>query len=105
MAASTLKLKTLPAVTVATSGTRQPIYGSPIYAYSVLIQSLPSNEGVQYIGDSTVTVGTGIEIAPGDATEMEAPERSRTDQFDLSMIYVDSDTNGAEFRIIAWIRE
>lgn len=106
MAVSGLKLKTFPAVTVTTAGTRVPLAASAALVYAVTVQSDSDNTGMQYLGDSTVTSANGTKFSPTDTIEVEAPAGARgVDQFDISKIYVDSSTNGAIFRIVAWIRE
>lgn len=106
MAVSGLKLKTLPAVTVSTAGTAVSLYSSVLNVYAVTIISLGANTGTQYLGDSTVSSTNGMPFAASETIEVEAPAGARgVDQFDISKIYVDSSTNGAEFRVIAWIRE
>lgn len=105
MAVSGLKLKTLPAITVTTAGTSVPIYASRLMVYSASVQSLNTNTGNQYVGDETVASTNGARIAAGDSIDIDPPEIRGLDQFDISQVYVDSSTNGAEFRIIAWIRE
>ena len=103
--AQALKLKTLPAVTVATSGTRQPLSATTIMVYGVIIISLSTNTGIQYVGDSTVSTSNGAPIAPDGSWELGPPEAARGyDQFDIKDVYVDSSSNGAEFRIMAWVR-
>ena len=105
MAASGLLLKTLPAITVATSGVEQRIYSTNLLVYGVIIISLSTNTGIQYVGDSTVTTSNGAPIAPDGSFELAPPENLRGgDQFNLYDIFVDSSTNAAEFRIMAWIR-
>lgn len=103
MAASRLKLKTFPAVTVATAGTRVQLIATETMVYSLAIQSLSSNTGSQYVGDNTVSSTNGMLIIAGECAEIDAPVKGQ-DQFDASQIYFDSSTNGAEFRIIGWIR-
>ena len=106
MAVSGLKLKTLPAVTVATAGSEQPLASARTMVYAATVVSLSTNTGTQYLGDSTVTSSNGIPFSGGDTMEIESPSGARgVDQFDLSKVYVDSSSNGAEFRIVAWIRE
>ena len=106
MAVAGLKLKTIPAVTVATAGTRQPLSATTTLVYSVTVQSVSANTGTQYLGDNTVSSSNGIQVSPTDTIEIDAPAGARgVDQFDLSKIYVDSSTDGAVFRIVAWIRE
>lgn len=103
MAVSKLKLKTFPAVTVTTAGTRVPLFPTETMVYSATIVSKASNTGIQYVGDVTVASANGIEILPGECAEFGTPPKGQ-DQFDLSQIYVNSSTNGAEFRVIAWTR-
>jgi hypothetical protein len=104
--ASGIKLKTLPAVTVSSAGTAVPLYSTPLLVYGVTIVSLSENSGTQFIGDSTVDVDNGMPISPGDTCEIDPPQRAvATDQFYINEVYVDSSEDGAEFRVIAWIRE
>lgn len=103
--AQELKLKTLAAVTVTTAGTPVPISATTVMVYSLIVISLSTNTGIQYVGDSTVSSSNGAPIAPDGSIEFEPPESARGyDQFDIKNIYVDSSTNGAGFRVLAWIR-
>lgn len=105
MAVSGLSPKTLSAVTVATAGTRQKLVATTTMVYAATVVSLSTNTGTQYIGDSTVAASNGLPF-PGDGCiELDVEGIKAADQFDLSKWYVDSSTNGAEFRIIAWVRE
>lgn len=105
MASQGLKLKTIAAVTVTTSGTRVALSATTVMVYSLIVISLSTNTGIQYIGDSTVTTSNGAPIAPDGSIEFEPPDSARGyDQFDIKDIYVDSSTNGAVFRVMAWIR-
>ncbi len=104
-AESKVKIKTMPAVTVATAGTAVPLSATTVRVYAVSIESADANTGIQYVGDETVTSANGATIKPGEGLELDVPDRCRTDQFDLKDIYVNSSTNGAVIRIIAWIRE
>lgn len=104
--ASGVRLITLPAVTVAAAGTPQPVIANELLVYSLVIQSLPSNTDSQSFGDESGVTDDGGMLLPGDSVEIAVPDRARaTDQFDASKIFVDSVSNGAEFRILAWIRE
>lgn len=105
MAVSGLRLKTLPAITVATAGDAKAISSSPINVYAATITSLSGNTGTQYFGDSSVASSNGTPFGPGDCMELDVPDVKGMDQFDASQIYVDSTTSGAEFRIVVWIRE
>lgn len=99
-------LKTIPIVTLAVAGQRKRLSENHQMVSSVTIQSFRSNTGYQYVGDSTVNSSNGQEFGPGDMAEIDAPMGSRgPEEFDLYDIFVDSSTNGAEFRITAWIRK
>lgn len=102
-----VKLKTVSTVTVSSAGTAVPLSATSLLVYSVSVQSLRTNTGYQYIGDSTVTSSNGQEFGPSDVAEVEGPSSPRggQEQFDLSEIYVNSSTSSAEFRITAWIRK
>ena len=104
MAVSGIKLKTLPAITVATAGTAVPLSSYPIMVYEFILLSLSTNTGTQYIGDSTVVSSNGMPFIGSEDFELEPPAKG-SDQFDLSKIYVNSTTSGAAFRLMAWVRE
>lgn len=109
MGYSRAKLKTIAEVTVTTAGTRVPLSATSVYAYGVSVQSLRTNTGYQYIGDVTVSSANGYEFGPSDVAEIEPPAGTsggrEPSQVDLKEIYVDSTTNNAKFRVVAWIRE
>lgn len=101
-----VRLKTVAEVTVTTAGTRVKLSETSILVYSVSIQSLSTNTGTQYVGDNAVTSSNGMIISPTDVAELDGPIGAREPhQFDLTDIYVDSSTNGAKFRVSAWIRD
>jgi hypothetical protein len=102
--AQRLKLLTLPARTVTTSGTPVTAYDGNLEVFSAIIISLSTNTGTQYVGDSTMDTGDGMPIAPDGSLEMAPPDNVREDTFNLGLVYLDSSTNGAEFRIAAWVR-
>lgn len=104
MAASTIIPRTLTAVTVTTAGTSKPASAISLQVYSLVIVSLSTNTGVQYIGDSTVSSANGMPIAPDGDFTFEPPDMVKGDTFDANKVYLDSSTSGAEFRIMAWIR-
>lgn len=106
MGSSRIKLKTFPAVTVATPGVRKALFTDQLLVYAVTVMPLSTNTGTQYVGDETVSSTNGAPILPGDACEVEPPDRAvGTDQFYINELYVDSTTANAEFRIVAWVRE
>lgn len=103
-----IKLKTFPAVTVSTAGQRKRLSETSILVYAVSVQSLRTNTGYQYLGDSSVSSTNGYEFGPSDVAEMEPPPGTagrEPAQIDLKDIYVDSSTDAAEFRIAGWIRD
>lgn len=101
-----VKPKTLPPVTVQVAGQRKKLSETSILVYGATIQSLAANTGTQYIGDETVTSNNGHPFGPDDTVEVDPPPSSKgQEQFDLSEVYVDSSTSGAQFRISAWIRK
>lgn len=102
--AQRLKLITLPARTVAVSGTEVAAYNGNLEVHSAIIVSVSTNTGIQYIGDSAVTTSSGLPIAPDGSLEMGPPDNVKADTFNLGEVYLDSTTNNAEFRIAAWIR-
>lgn len=53
--------KTVPTASAETIGTVTDAYDS------IIVQSLSTNTASVYIGDSSVTTGTGLELEPGDA--------------------------------------
>jgi hypothetical protein len=103
-----IKLKTFPAVTVTNAGQRKPLSETSVLVYAVSVQSLRTNTGYQYLGDSTVTSSNGYEFGPSDVSELEPPPGTagrEPGQLDLKDIYVDSSTDAAEFRIVGCIRD
>ncbi len=102
---SRVLLKTLSAITVVTAGTQVPLSATSLLVYSVSVQSLRTNTGFQYIGDSTVETNNGYEFGPSDVAEVDPPHGAHEpQQIDLKDIYVNSTTNNAEFRVVVWIR-
>lgn len=103
-----LKLKTFNAVTVVQPGVRKRLSDTSVLVYGVSVQSLRTNTGYQYLGDSTVDSNNGYEFGPSDVAEIEPPSGTagrEPAQVDLKDIYVDSTTANANFRIAGWIRD
>lgn len=84
--------------TVATSGTPEQLNGGNSLSVpdgaKLEIRALNGNSGNAYVGDSSVTTGSGYELAPGQKTEL------RID--DVSSVYVDVATGGEG---VSWIVE
>lgn len=89
-------LKTLPTVTVAASGTEQPLASSPVdKAVKVYVTAPASNTGNIYVGDSSVAVTRGTEIIKGTTREFF----SDGDLIDIQTMFVDVATNGDKAQI------
>lgn len=78
--------------TVATAGTAEALAASTTVK-SVVIKALYSNTGTVYVGDSSVSSTTGIELAAGDSVALEID--------DLSKIYLDVSVSGEGVSYIA----
>lgn len=103
-----IKLKTFPAVITGGVGVRKRLSETSVLVYAVAIQSLHSNTGYQYVGDSTVTSSNGYEFGPSDVAEIEPPVGTagrEPAQVDLKDIFVASTTDASEFRVVGWIRD
>lgn len=101
-----VRVQTLKEVTVSIAGQRVQVSTTPLLVYSATIQSVYTNTGYQYVGDSTVSSSNGHIFEASDVMEIEGPPAAKgAEQFDLSEIYLDSSTAGAKFRISAWIRK
>lgn len=103
-----LKLKTFSPVTVDNAGTRKRLSETSVLVYAVAVQSVRTNTGYQYIGDSSVSSSNGHEFQAADVAEIEPPVGTagrEPSQIDLRDIWVDSTVSGASFRIAGWIRD
>lgn len=95
MAATVLKASAQ--VTVAVSGTEQPIVAAAVERVVALYLSAPAgNTGVIYVGDSTVTTTKGYGIEKGLSFKIEAPEGN---YIDIAQIYVDAGTGGDKVNV------
>lgn len=68
------------------NGTPTPIHAASLPCLAVAIKADPANVGKVYIGDSTVTTGTGLELAPDDGVAF--------DIIDIKVIFFDVDRTG-----------
>lgn len=91
-----LKLTTLAAKTVAAAGTAEAITATSIITPSVTIQAKAGNTNNIYVGDSTVDSTNGLILTPGDVFTLEGEDRGGKgrDEFMLTDIFIDADTNG-----------
>ena len=94
------KLHTLPAVTISAAGTRVQITTVETGAVSVIIQGDADNTGSIFVGDSSVTAASGIEIVANETVEISPPGvNGAREGLILSDLYVDADTSGNKARI------
>ena len=97
-----IEIQTLPALTGIGAATA---LGEHIAVSSVTIQSQNDNVGSVYVGDSTVTISTGLIIDEGDATIITADMiGSSSEEFYLDEIFVISATAGNTVRVAAFRR-
>jgi len=76
-------------VTVATSGTQQPLVAAAVSNVSEVYVSCPAaNTGIIFLGDANVSTTRGIEIAKGTTVVI------RGDQLDIANMFVDAATSG-----------
>ena len=76
---------------VTTAGTRLPLIAARTVANWIIIQSKTANTGKVYIGGSTVSSTSGIELQSADDS-VEFPA-VRGSLYDLSKIYIDVSVN------------
>ena len=87
-----LKMITIPQVTVATAGTEQRLSSAAISnAVKAYVSAPATNTGSIWIGDSDVAVGRGVEVIKGTTLTLEAQEGQLIDIYET---YVDAATNG-----------
>jgi hypothetical protein len=100
-----VKLLTAPVVTVSSAGTAVAIYSTQIPVTSVTIQALFTNVGKIYVGSSTVTSSTGLEIPAGDVITIDAPmTRGHHEEFYLNEIYVNATVSNDAVKVCGVIR-
>lgn len=73
-------------VTVATAGTPEPLAGSTTSVQGVVVQASSDNNGVIYVGDSSVDSTNGFELVAGQSIGLAID--------DLDKVYVDASANG-----------
>lgn len=73
-----IKLFTLPAVTLASSGVAQTITASTQDAICVVLEAPSTNTGNVYYGDSSVSTTSGLTLAPGRRVSIDATTDHRT---------------------------
>ncbi len=92
-----VRIKSLPQVTVATSGTEVAIAGNTVQnVVKVFLYAPAGNTGTVFIGDDTVTTTLGIAIEKGTRYEIAAPVGQ---YLDVQKIYVDAATNGDKLNV------
>lgn len=95
-----VKAHTISAVTVTSAGTRVQISSEKRPVSSILFQADPSNTGLIYVGDSTVSSSNGIALGAKDSYEVSGDERpSGLDELILSDFWVDASSNSQIVRV------
>lgn len=70
-------------ITVTTAGTR--VQGSNSLCTSLILKAHPSNTGIVYVGNSSVSSSTGFPLSAGDAVLVDAGN--------LNELYFDASAN------------
>ena len=84
-------------VTVATSGTEQPVVAADVQKVVVLYLSAPStNTTAIVVGGSNVSTTIGALIEKGTTLKIEAPQG---EFLDIRNIFVDTATNGDKVNV------
>lgn len=92
-----IKLFTVPQVTVTTAGTRVQVSATDTPITTILVQADPNNTGYIYVGDSSVSsTRASAALGPGqsEAITSDASGRAGWDEYVLSDFYLDANTNG-----------
>jgi len=95
-------------ITIAVSGTAVPLFTSveiDRIQPQVLVQSLTTNNGTVYVGESSVLASSanGMSLAPNENVELAPPDLFGTgEELDLSKTFVDSSVSGDKV-IVAYI--
>lgn len=74
------------------AGTRVALSSTPLGFSSVTIRARPTNTGLVYVGDVTVSSSTVDGLNPGDAITISAGPVKKEN--DLAKIYIDTSVNG-----------
>lgn len=102
-----VKLKT-KLVTVTTAGTRVALFSTPTYTSAFTVMSSDANTGNGYLGDSAVAASganTGLVISSTRDVSVAGPEvRGVTEEIDMSLQYLDADTNGNTYVVAYYVR-
>lgn len=99
------KLKTGSVVNVPASGTRVALSSTELKSSNIVVQAASGNTNKIYVGDSTVTATNGISLEPGQTINVTGDvRRGGGDEYDLSDIFVDADTNDDKVRVMFSIR-
>jgi len=99
-----IKIQTLPNITGI--GTAPQVNPNHIAVTSLTLQSEDDNTGDIYIGDSSVTVGTGLILVPGATAEITADGigKGGADEFFIDEVYLISSTSANVVRAAAFRR-
>lgn len=97
-----VKIFTLADVPVPVAGTRVQITSTNTPVSSVIFQAKPTNTGLIYIGDASVSSVRGITLNTSQtfAVTADMSGRSGGDEMVLSDWYVDAATNNDSVRVL-----
>lgn len=100
-----VKLLTAPQAIVTSAGTAVPVYSSKLAVTSITLQALFTNVGKIYVGSSTVTSSTGIEIPPGDVITIDAASvRGHQEEIYADEVYVNATSSNDAVKVIMIVR-
>lgn len=101
-----IRLETLPVITMSSSNVPVQLSSTATRVTSVTIQADRTNSASIYLGDSSVTTSTGMEIVPGETAEVTADNvRAGSEEFLLSDLYLVSGTSGMIARAAVFRRK
>jgi hypothetical protein len=97
-------LKTFPQITLV-ANVPQKLAVDHIAVESLTVQAEGGNIGDIYIGDSTVTVNSGVILAERDPALIKYGQRGHgSEEFYVDEIYVVTGTTGNKARVAAFVR-
>jgi hypothetical protein len=102
--AAGLKFANLPPLTL-TANTPQVVQGQSLSVYSAIIVAEATNVGNIFVGDSGVTPSTGVPIEPGNTLTLAVEGAGRFTEFDLTDLFVTTNTTGNIARISVFKRK
>jgi hypothetical protein len=101
-----VKLQTVSSVTTAVDNTAISLSASQVLTTTLTVQAEATNTESVFVGGSSVTTASGLELEPGDVMEIEGPNtRGITEEFDVQDCYIISTTAGQKVRLAGFQRK